>query len=120
MSSPSPDRCATNWSGAAWIPQTITLLPNSCDPERFSPRARDAALAARLGIPASVPVIGYIGAFVQYEGLEDLVAAGAMLRARGRDFRLMLIGNENVSGAEKGPVTAEIERIAAEAGLPTG
>ena len=29
----------------------------------------------------------------------------------------MLIGNENASGAEKGPITAEIERIAAEAGL---
>ena len=98
-------------------PATITLLPNSCDPERFTPRARDAALAARLGIPASVPVIGYIGTFVQYEGLEDLVAACAMLRARGRDFRLMLIGNENASGTEKGPITAEIERIAAEAGL---
>ena len=98
-------------------PATITLLPNSCDPERFAPRARDAALAARLGIPASVPVIGYIGAFVQYEGLEDLVAAGAMLRGRGRDFRLLLIGGETTSGAGKGPVTAEIERIAAETGL---
>ena len=98
-------------------PATITLLPNSCDPERFAPRARDAALAARLGIPASVPVIGYIGAFVQYEGLEDLVAAGALLRGRGRDFRLLLIGGETTSGAEKGPVTAEIERIAAETGL---
>ena len=98
-------------------PATITLLPNSCDPERFTPRGRDAALAARLGIPASVPVIGYIGTFVQYEGLEDLVAACAMLHGRGRDFRLMLIGNENVSGTEKGPITAEIERIAAEAGL---
>jgi glycosyltransferase involved in cell wall biosynthesis len=98
-------------------PGTITLLPNSCDPDRFTPRGRDAALAARLGIPASVPVIGYIGTFVQYEGLDDLVAACAMLRARGRDFRLMLIGNENASGTEKGPITAEIERIAAEAGL---
>jgi glycosyltransferase involved in cell wall biosynthesis len=98
-------------------PATITLLPNSCDTERFAPRSRDEALAARLQIPASVPVIGYIGTFVQYEGLEDLVAACAMLRGRGRDFRLMLIGNENVSGAEKGPITAEIERIAAETGL---
>ena len=33
-------------------PQTITLLPNSCDPDRFTPRSRDAAFAARLGIPA--------------------------------------------------------------------
>jgi glycosyltransferase involved in cell wall biosynthesis len=98
-------------------PGTISLLPNSSDPERFTPRDRDAALAARLGIPAPVPVIGYIGTFVQYEGLEDLVAACAVLSGRGRDFRLMLIGNENVSGTDKGPITAEIERIAAETGL---
>jgi glycosyltransferase involved in cell wall biosynthesis len=98
-------------------PWTISLLPNSCDPERFTPRDRDVALAARLGIPASAPVIGYIGTFVQYEGLDDLVAACVLLRRRGRDFRLMLIGNENVSGTDKGPITAEIERIAAETGL---
>lgn len=98
-------------------PQSITLLPNSCDPARFTPRGRDAALAARLGIPPTVPVIGYIGTFVQYEGLEDLVAACGILLARGRDFRLMLIGNENASGTETGPITAEITRIAAETGL---
>ena len=52
-------------------PATISLLPNSCDPERFTPRRRDKTLAAHLEIPASVPVIGYIGTFAQYEGLED-------------------------------------------------
>ena len=44
----------------------IDLLPNSCDPQRFVPRARDEALAARLGIPAGTPVVGYIGTFVNY------------------------------------------------------
>ena len=95
----------------------ITLLPNSCDPARFTPRPRDPVLAARLGIPASVPVIGYIGTFVQYEGLEDLVAACALLFARGRDFRLLLVGNENASGTGTGPITAEIGRLAAATGL---
>ncbi len=95
----------------------ITLLPNSCDPARFAPRPRDPVLADRLGIPATVPVIGYIGTFVQYEGLEDLVAACALLLDRGRDFRLVLVGNENASGGEKGPITAEIGRLAAATGL---
>lgn len=95
----------------------ISLLPNSCDPARFVPRGRDMALATRLGIPADVPVIGYIGSFVQYEGLDDLARACAILARRGLDFRLMLVGNENVSGTDKGPITAEIERVAAEEGL---
>jgi glycosyltransferase involved in cell wall biosynthesis/SAM-dependent methyltransferase len=97
--------------------ETVTLLPNSVDPDRFSPRGRDADLAARLDIPADVPVIGYIGTFVQYEGLDDLVAACALLRARGRTFRLMLVGNENASGQDKGPITETIERTAAESDL---
>ncbi|MBP7003015.1 glycosyltransferase [Amaricoccus sp.] len=97
--------------------EKITLLPNSCDPSRFTPRPRDAELAARLGIPADVPVIGYIGTFVQYEGLDDLARAAALLRRRGLVFRLLLVGNENTSGTERGPITTEIERVAAEEGL---
>ena len=92
--------------------EQVTLAPNSCDPSHFSPRARDEALAASLGIPAEVPVIGYIGSFVQYEGLEHLVEAAVNLRDRGHDFRLMLVGNENASGSERGPITQEILDIA--------
>ncbi len=95
----------------------ITLVPNSCDPARFTPRARDQNLAAKYNIPKDVPVIGYIGTFVQYEGLEHLVAACSKLRKNGHVFRVLLIGNENASGADKGPITAEIERIAAESDL---
>jgi glycosyltransferase involved in cell wall biosynthesis len=95
----------------------ITLLPNSCQPERFVPRPRDEALAATLGVPSDVPVIGYIGTFVQYEGLELLVGAAAELRDRGLPFRLLLVGNENVSAGDAGPITTEIRRIAAERGL---
>ena len=103
---------------ARGVPEArITLLPNACDPERFRPRPRDAALADRIAIPDGVPVIGYVGTFTQYEGLDDLARACARLRARGRDFRLLLVGNENASGREKGPITAEIERVAAENGL---
>lgn len=95
----------------------IDLLPNSCDPARFVPRARDAALAARLGIPDGVPVVGYIGTFVDYEGLEDLALACALLKQRGVTFRLMLVGNENASGTDRGPITEQILRIAEAEGM---
>lgn len=97
--------------------ESITLAPNSCDPLQFVPRPRDSELAALLGIPADVPVIGYIGSFVQYEGLEHLVEAAVKLRDRGLDFRLLLVGNENASGSERGPITEEILRISKGAGL---
>lgn len=98
-------------------PSHVDLLPNSCDPSRFVPRARDEALAERLRIPAGVPVIGYVGTFVDYEGLEDLTAACAQIKRRGVEFRLLLVGNENASGTDRGPITEEIVRIAVAEGL---
>jgi glycosyltransferase involved in cell wall biosynthesis len=95
----------------------IDLLPNSCDPARFMPRDRDDALAASLAIPSGVPVIGYIGTFVDYEGLEDLASACGLLKTQGTEFRLLMVGNENASGQNRGPITREIARIAEEQGF---
>ncbi len=86
----------------------ITILPNSCNPDDFIPRARDQYLAKKMNIPNSVPVIGYIGTFVQYEGLEHLVEACAMLKNKGIEFRLLIVGNENASGNDRGPITQAI------------
>lgn len=97
--------------------ERVTLLPNSVDAARFQPTGRDEALAAALGIPDGVPVIGYVGTFVVYEGLEDLAAACVQLHRKGRDFRLLLVGNENASGQELGPITEEVLRIAREGGI---
>lgn len=95
----------------------ITVSPNSCDPEVFNPRERDLELARKLDIPDGVLVIGYIGTFVQYEGLDDLASAAGKLKDWGHEFRLLLVGNENASGSDTGPITAEILKIAAEHGF---
>jgi len=89
----------------------ITLLPNSCDPERFLPQTRDHQLGDMLRIPHGVPVIGYVGTFVDYEGLEDLTAACALLKKQEVEFRLLLVGNENASGEGRGPITEQISLI---------
>ena len=96
---------------------TITLVPNACDTNQFLPRERSKELGERLGIPADVPVIGHIGSFVQYEGLDDLASACALLKRWGVEFRLMIAGNENVSGGELGPITASIKEIAESGGF---
>lgn len=95
----------------------IDLLPNSCNPERFTPCGRDPELAQRLEIPAHVPVIGYIGTFVVYEGLEDLAHACSILKNKGYEFRLLLVGNENASGLDRGPITEEVINAAKEHGF---
>jgi glycogen(starch) synthase len=73
--------------------QRIHVMPNGVDLELFGdPPPRDAALAEALGIAPGAPVIGYIGSFYAYEGVDDLIAAMPLLRASHPDARLLLVG----------------------------
>ncbi|MFW5634280.1 MAG: TIGR04063 family PEP-CTERM/XrtA system glycosyltransferase [Erythrobacter sp.] len=79
---------------ARGIPESrIGVMPNGVDLSLFGePPARDDALAAELGIAAGAPVIGYIGSFYAYEGVDDLIAAMPLLRSRHPGARLLLVG----------------------------
>ena len=71
----------------------IRVMPNGVDLDLFGePVARDDVLAARLGIAPGAPVIGYIGSFYAYEGVDDLIAAMPILRQSHPDARLLLVG----------------------------
>ena len=87
----------------------ISIAYNSVDPAHFVPRPRNQPLAVQLGIPESVPVIGYVGSFVDYEGLDDLIIACAGLKAEGKEFRLLLVGD--------GATYGDLERQVKEQGL---
>jgi PEP-CTERM/exosortase A-associated glycosyltransferase len=70
----------------------IALSPNGVDLTLFGePPARDTALAERLALDGG-PVIGFIGSFYDYEGLDDLIAAMPLLRERHPGARLLLVG----------------------------
>lgn len=97
--------------------ESISIAPNACDPEIFKPAPKDENLMKKLKIPANAPVIGYIGTITDYEGLDDLARACAALKSEGRKFRLLLVGSENASRQQRGPISAEIERIAREGGF---
>ena len=71
---------------------TIALAPNGVDLTLFGdPPPRDAGLAETLGIGPG-PVIGFIGSFYDYEGLDDLIAALPLLRERQPGAQLLLVG----------------------------
>lgn len=95
----------------------ISIVPNSCDPTVFKAQERDQQLAVHYGIRAEDVVIGYIGSFVQYEGLDDLVASCEVLAKKNLHFKLLIVGNENVSSGEKGPITSEIIGLASKYNL---
>ena len=71
----------------------MSNFPNAIDSEKFKMIKRDKALEKELGVQDK-PVIGYIGSFVEYEGLDLLLEACAMLKERHGDvFRLLLVGD---------------------------
>ncbi len=70
----------------------IGIMPNGVDLTTFGePAERDEALAQELGISQG-PVIGFIGSFYDYEGLDDLIAAMPMLVERHAGAHLLLVG----------------------------
>ncbi|EKF43962.1 hypothetical protein NA8A_04100 [Nitratireductor indicus C115] len=78
---------------------------------------RDGALAQSLGIPDDVPVIGYIGSFVDYEGLDHLIQACGLLKSRGLTFRLLLVGGDKGGADSKHTLTRDLHSIACDVGI---
>ena len=87
----------------------IVVAHNGVDTDAFRPQPPDEGLRAELGMPRGVPVIGYVGSHVGYEGLDLLMRACATLKARGRDFRLLLVGD--------GDATEELLALSEQLGL---
>ena len=76
-------------------PERILVLPNGVDTQRFLPINQDQDLRMELGIGEGT-VIGYVGSFVKYEGLDLLIEAFAKLRANRSDVYLLLVGDGQI------------------------
>jgi PEP-CTERM/exosortase A-associated glycosyltransferase len=70
----------------------ISIVPNGVDLALFgSPPSRDVALARELGLNDG-PVIGFIGSFYPYEGIDDLIAAMPAVLVAHPAAKLLLVG----------------------------
>ena len=97
-------------------PAKITLSPNGVDLALFGEvPPPDLALAKHLELGTG-PVIGFIGSFYDYEGLDDLIAAMPALIERVPDVRLLLVGGGPMeqalhAQAKASPATAAIRFV---------
>lgn len=88
-------------------PEKITVSPNGVDLELFGePPARDESLLAELGLTGK-PVLGFIGSFYDYEGLDDLIDALPILQAFHPDVHLLLVGG----GPMEEVLKKQVERL---------
>jgi PEP-CTERM/exosortase A-associated glycosyltransferase len=85
----------------------INVMPNGVDFGLFGdPPLRDDALAGELGLARQAPVIGYIGSFYAYEGVDDLIAAMPILRRSHPEARLLLVGAGPMNAAWRAAAAA--------------
>jgi PEP-CTERM/exosortase A-associated glycosyltransferase len=89
--------------------EKIVVIPNAVDPDEFDfGGSVNEALRHRLDLDGKV-VLGFIGSFYSYEGLDLLVRALPVLRAARPEIALLLVGG--------GPVAEQIKALAAEQGV---
>ena len=87
----------------------VSVIPNAVDIEAFEPgRAPDPALRAQLNLHGCT-VVGFVGSFYAYEGLDLLVEALPTLLLTRPDLRLLLVGG--------GPQEAALKQLAARLGV---
>jgi len=88
----------------------IIVAPNGVDMSLFgSPLSPDARLARQLGLEGA-DVVGFIGSFYDYEGLDDLIAALPLLLAQRPDAHLLLVGGGPVEAALRAQAEASPAR----------
>jgi glycogen synthase len=79
----------------------IIVSPNGVDMALFgNPPQRDAAFARSLGLE-DADVVGFIGSFYDYEGLDDLIAAMPLLIERRPKAKLLMVGGGPMEKALK-------------------
>ena len=97
-------------------PGKIMVSPNGVDMGMFGdPPPRDATLAAELGLTEG-DIIGYVGSFYDYEGIDDLIAAMPALITQRPDAHLLLVGGGPMEAALRAqaaasPATARIHFV---------
>lgn len=85
----------------------VTVIPNAVDIESFEPGGQpDEALKAQLGLTGCT-VLGFIGSFYAYEGLDLLLDALPRIVAQRPDVRVLLVGG----GPQDAALKAQAQRL---------
>jgi PEP-CTERM/exosortase A-associated glycosyltransferase len=87
-------------------PAKLTVAANGVDVDRFQACAPDAEYA-RTWATGGKRVVGFVGSFAAYEGLDLLLEAMARLTATKSDIVLLLVGG----GRAESDLTAQVRRL---------
>lgn len=95
-----PRQIITNSMGAIPVHEAMGYpsakfiwIPNGVNSQRFAPRPEAGRQTrAELGLPAEVPVVGFVGRFHRVKGIDLLLKTAALVQARRTDLHVVLAG----------------------------
>lgn len=91
------------------LPKKVTVIPNAVNIENFNiGEEADLLLAEDLGINNKI-LLGFIGSFYAYEGLNILLQALPKMLAQNQDIRILLVGG--------GPQESKLKTLAIQLGI---
>lgn len=95
--------------GRGIAPRKVTVIPNAVDVAEFDATVEaDAALGRELALGPG-PVLGFIGSFYAYEGIDVLLRATPAILQACPQARVLLVGG--------GPAEDSLRRLAADLGI---
>jgi glycogen(starch) synthase len=96
--------------GRGIAPHKIIVAPNGVDMSLFgNPLSADPNMARKLGL-VGADVVGFIGSFYDYEGLDDLIAAMPLLLEKRPKAHLLLVGGGPMEDALQAQAAASPAR----------
>jgi len=91
------------------LPKKVTVIPNAVNIENFNiGEEADLQLAEDLGLNNKI-LLGFIGSFYAYEGLNILLQALPKMLAQNQDIRILLVGG--------GPQESKLKTLAIQLGI---
>jgi len=95
--------------GRGILPNKVTVIPNAVNIENFSVGEKpDLQLAMNLGLNGKL-LLGFIGSFYAYEGLNILLRALPKILSQNPDIQILLVGG--------GPQEKELKNLAVQLGI---
>src|SRR6185369_9965921 len=94
-------------------PTRVRALLDGVDAAVFAPAPAGAAaeLRGRLGVPAKLPLVGFLGLLNSYQGVDLLLEAAALLKGQGARLHFLIMGFPEAAYREKAEAMGLAEMV---------
>ncbi len=78
--------------GEGYQPRKIVVIRNGVDLSKFEPEGDGCRVRQEIGIPQGAPIVAVVSRLHELKGLDDFLEAAALLAARHREARFLVVG----------------------------